>query len=248
MGLTFGRASEEYELGRPDWPDEAVALPARELGLDRSAVVLDLGAGTGKLTRVLTGHFESVVAVDPLSDMRALLAKALPDVDALPGTAEAIPLAAKSVEAVFIAEAFHWFDGRQALDEIARVLKPSGGLVLMWNVPAGPTEPPLPDALMQAVNSRIAAAGGAGGPRYASGKWREAFADAPFEELHEAALTNEHVVDRKGKVAGALSISALAALSAGERSALAAEMMDLLPDVEYRQPLRVELFWTRLLD
>ena len=97
--------------------------------------MLDLAAGTGKLTRVLAEHADDVVAVEPLDGMRRVLERRLPHVRVLAGTAEAIPLADGAVDAVFVAEAFHWFDLPRAVAEIARVLRPGGGLAVLWNRP-----------------------------------------------------------------------------------------------------------------
>src|SRR5918997_3642926 len=128
---------EDYERGRPGYPDQVADLA----GLPSSATVLDLAAGTGKLTRLLVSRFARVVAVEPDPGMRRLLARRCPESDAMAGTAEQIPLATDSVDAVFVAQAFHWFDNEAALTEIARVLRPHGALVVMWNVPSGPTAP-----------------------------------------------------------------------------------------------------------
>ncbi len=130
---SFGPAAEAYELGRPGWPGEAIAIAARRLGLSRSSDVLDLAAGTGKLTRELIGRFASVVAVEPLDGMRAVLERVVPGARALAGTAEAIPLTDASVDGVFVGEAFHWFDPEPAVAEIRRVLRPGGGIAVLYN-------------------------------------------------------------------------------------------------------------------
>ena len=129
----FDAAAGAYEAARPGWPAEAVEIAARRLGLERDASVLDLAAGTGKLTRRLAGRFASVTAVEPLAGMRAVLEDAIPFVRALAGTAEAIPLPDDSVDAVFVAEAFHWFDAQLAVAEMARVLRPGGGVAVLYN-------------------------------------------------------------------------------------------------------------------
>jgi SAM-dependent methyltransferase len=131
----FGGAAAVYERGRAGYPAEALDWLARELGLGGSARVLDLGAGTGKLTRSLVGRGLDVVAVEPLDGMRAELSRLLPDVEAVSGFAEAIPLEDASVAAVFSGEAFHWFDLEPTLAEIRRVLVAGGGLAVLWNVP-----------------------------------------------------------------------------------------------------------------
>ena len=130
---SFDYAAAEYERGRPGWPPEAVEIAARRLGLERDAAVVDLAAGTGKLTRRLAGRFSSVTAVEPLERMRAVLEDRIPFVRVLAGTAEAIPLPDAGVDAVFVAEAFHWFDPQPAVAEIARVLRPGGGVAVLYN-------------------------------------------------------------------------------------------------------------------
>ena len=150
---TFDATAEIYERSRPGYPDAALDEVVRELALDRSSVVLDLGSGTGKLTRALVERFERVLAVEPLEGMRALLETLVPRAESLAGEAERIRLDDAAVDAVFVAEAFHWFDGDRALAEIARVLRPRGALVLMWNVPDKPTEPSIA-AAAEVLNER----------------------------------------------------------------------------------------------
>jgi SAM-dependent methyltransferase len=125
----FTAAAEAYERGRPSYPDEAVRLLVDELGIGPGRDVLDLAAGTGKLTRILATTGASVVAVEPVEAMRSLLT----GVAVLDGTAEAIPLSDASVDVVTVAQAFHWFDPPAALAEIDRVLRPGGALGLIWN-------------------------------------------------------------------------------------------------------------------
>ncbi|MFG3224506.1 class I SAM-dependent methyltransferase [Kitasatospora sp. NPDC048194] len=127
---SFGTAAASYQHGRPGYPHaligSAVPREARR--------VLDLGAGTGQLTRLLVDAGLDVVAVEPDEDMRALLAAHAPRAAVRAGTAERIPLPDGSVDAVVVAHAWHWFDQAAALSEIARVLTPGGTLALVWNV------------------------------------------------------------------------------------------------------------------
>jgi SAM-dependent methyltransferase len=126
---SFGAAVDSYERARPGYPDDAVDWLLPE-GARR---VLDLGAGTGKLTRSLAARGLEVVAIEPLDEMREKLAAALPEVEAVSGTAEEIPLPDDSVDAITVAQAWHWVDPERATAEAARVLRPGGTLGLIWN-------------------------------------------------------------------------------------------------------------------
>jgi SAM-dependent methyltransferase len=125
----FAEVAGAYERGRPGYPEEAV----RWLVGPEPSDVVDLGAGTGKLTRSLVALGHRVIAVEPLDEMRTQLQSVLPDVRALVGRAEAIPLPDSSADVVVSAQAFHWFDHDNALPDIARVLRPDGHLALVWN-------------------------------------------------------------------------------------------------------------------
>jgi SAM-dependent methyltransferase len=130
QAASFGAAAAAYERGRPSYPDQAVGwlLPPS------ARRVLDLGAGTGKLTRALRDRGLDVIAVEPSAGMRDQLTRVLPGVTVLAGTAEQIPLADGAVDAVLVAQAWHWVDTRRAVPEVARVLRPGGQLGLLWNI------------------------------------------------------------------------------------------------------------------
>lgn len=132
--IGFERGADDYERARPSYPAAAVDCLVRECGVGPATRVLDLAAGTGKLTRLLVPSGAEVVAVEPVAAMRDQLLTAMPGMTVIDGTAEAIPLPDRSVDVVTVAQAFHWFDAPVALAEIARVLRPGGALVLIWNV------------------------------------------------------------------------------------------------------------------
>ncbi len=132
--LSFGSQAAAYERGRPSYPPEAVDWLLSPSAGSPVHDVLDLGAGTGKLTTRLVERGLHVVAVDPIAEMLDVLRATLPDTPALLGTAEQIPLPDNSIDAVLVAQAWHWFDPERAVAEVARVLRPGGRLGLLWNV------------------------------------------------------------------------------------------------------------------
>jgi SAM-dependent methyltransferase len=125
---SFDASADSYERARPGYPAAAV-----DWLIPRPGRVLDLGAGTGKLTRQLVAAGHEVIAVEPLPGMRSQLSAQVPEAEALPGSAEDIPLPPADVDAVVVGQAWHWFDQATASAEIARVLRPGGVLGLLWN-------------------------------------------------------------------------------------------------------------------
>jgi SAM-dependent methyltransferase len=132
---SFGSVAAGYTALRPGYPEDVVAFAVggRE-GHARPLRVLDLAAGTGLLTAAIAGAGHDVVAVDPAAGMLAELTGRLPDVVALAGSAEAIPLPDADVDVVTAAQAAHWFDPAQAAGEMRRVLRPGGAVGLVWNM------------------------------------------------------------------------------------------------------------------
>jgi SAM-dependent methyltransferase len=233
---SFDRAAEQYERTRPDYPP--AVLEALPLGED--AEVLDLGAGTGKLTRVLTQRYRRVVAVEPLDGMRAILERVVPAAESRAGNAEAIPLPDASVDGVFAGQAFHWFANDQAIAEIARVLRPGGLLALIWNSPDDDRPSPLPEGY-QAYLKELHDAGLSifeGAP-----PWQDVIAHGPFGEVHEAAVPHDHVLDRAGVLDNARSVSWIASLPDDEREAGLQRLDELLSDGPFVIPNRANVMW-----
>jgi ubiquinone/menaquinone biosynthesis C-methylase UbiE len=219
----FGAMAEEYQRGRPGWPAGAVAALLGRFG---SGTVLDLAAGTGKLTEVLASLADDVVAVEPVDGMRRVLEERLPGVRALAGTAEAIPLPDASIDAAFVAEAFHWFDVRRAAAELARVLRPGGGLAVMWNVSDG-DDPPWMTEVLDLVRERKFE--GSGETRRDTVPWREALEAEPrFGSLDDEEIAHEQRTDRDRIVAMVGSFSAIGSLPEDRRTAALAAVRDVL--------------------
>ena len=129
----FGPAAGDYERARPSYPAASIDVLRKHLGLGPGKTVCDLAAGTGKLTRLLVPTGATVVAVEPVPGMREQLRAAVPDVEVLDGTAEAMPFLDATVDVVTVAQAFHWFRFDEALAEIRRVVRPGGGLAILFN-------------------------------------------------------------------------------------------------------------------
>jgi SAM-dependent methyltransferase len=129
----FGSDAERYERGRPGYPSGAVDWLLEHAGLRSAAVVADIGAGTGKLTRMLGADDRTVVAVEPVAEMARLAATHAPFAHVVLASAERTPFADASIDAITVAQAFHWFDGPRAWTEFARVLKRGGTVGLIWN-------------------------------------------------------------------------------------------------------------------
>lgn len=242
----FAAGADAYERGRPEYSEEAVQRLVRELGIGPGTRVLDMAAGTGKLTRQLASTGAELVAVEPIAEMRAKLEAGLPHVQALEGTAEAIPLPNHSVDAVVVGQAFHWFDSVRAVSEIRRVLQPGGGVGLVWQVrdASRPWTARLDEIIDRADD---------GHPRYRTGAWREGFdRTALFEPLQEATFQTvqrgnpETIVDRVG------SISYIAAMTAARRRIVLDQVRELLatdPETAGAEfvelPYAANIYWTR---
>jgi SAM-dependent methyltransferase len=238
--LSFDSVADEYEQTRPTYP--AALLDA--LPLDADAAVLDLGAGTGKLTRVLAERYREVTAVEPLANMRAMLERVVPGVTALPGSAERIPLDDASVDGVFAAQAFHWFDKPVALPEIARVLRPGGVFAIVWNQGNEDLPDPRPTEFLREVKVLHDAAL----QRWEDEpEWEDILRDCGlFEDVHDRSfVTHDHVLDRAGILDNLRSVSWIA--SRDDREDVVARLGALLPEAEatYAIPNRANVIWAR---
>jgi SAM-dependent methyltransferase len=212
----------DYEAARPSYPADAVAWFVERLGIRPGRIVCDLAAGTGKLTRLLVPFGADLFAMEPVGGMRATFRSVLPDTPLLAGTAEALPLCDASVDAVVVAQAWHWFDHDRAAAEMLRVVRSGGGVGLVWN--ARDRGFPWVDAvwsIMDRVEKRA--------PWRQHEHWRESARALPgFEEMrteefrHEQPLTHDQVLQRIA------SVSHVAVLPAPDRRAVLDEVRDVL--------------------
>jgi ubiquinone/menaquinone biosynthesis C-methylase UbiE len=228
----FTEAARAYDGARPDYPREMLDWLIAKTDLGPSKTILDLAAGTGKLTRRLVGHGARVLAVEPVGAMRARLEQALPELEVLDGSAEALPLPGAAVDVVTVAQAFHWFRGREALTEIHRVLRPGGSLALIWNV--RDISQPVQAALDEIINRHRA-----GVPTYLDRQWQAAFEEtALFTLLERRQLYWRELYDADGLVAFSASLSQIAALPHTARHAALASVRELAGRSPSRFPLR----------
>jgi SAM-dependent methyltransferase len=195
--------------------------------------VLDLGAGTGKLTRVLAARYARVIAVEPLDELRAILAERVPEADVREGTAEEIPVADAEVDGVFAGQAFHWFANDNAVAEIARVLRPGGVLAVLWNHAIEPS--PLPPD----YRARLTQLHDEGRPAQTEPDVlaRSGF----FGDETEEYVDHEQASERENVLAFAASVSWIAMRE--DRDEILAELSRMLPPGEYRFPMRANVAW-----
>jgi SAM-dependent methyltransferase len=234
-------AARVYERGRPGYAPELAPWLAGELGLSRDSRVLDLAAGTGQLSRLLMPLVGSVAAVEPAATMRQVLASQVPGAEVLDGVAERLPLPDASIDAAVVGNAFHWFDGDAALRELARVLRPGGGLAIVWNI-GSETEPPTPEleAYVAGVRTEVGL-----GPMTASQdpEWHRAFAATEaFAPLRCRELLHTREQDRETFVAYLASLSFIAALP--DCDTVVERIRELAPDTSTLS-MRTECHWTR---
>jgi SAM-dependent methyltransferase len=244
--IGFGRAAADYERGRPGYPAAAIDLLADHLGLWPGSRIVDLAAGTGKLTRALVGRGWKLIAVEPVPGMRDQLRNAVPGVEVIEGTAEHLAFGDQSIDAVLVAQAFHWFDVEVAAAEIARVLVPGGGLGVIrnaWDLSVGWV-----DDIQSLVNERRTEE-----PSQGTSGWRERLeATGRFSPLSEDVIPHVVESDRDALLARISSISFVAMLPPDDRAQLLIDASELLdrhgvgaPGQILVTPYRTHVVWAR---
>lgn len=243
----FAAGADPYVRARPSYPGDAIDKLVSVLGIVSGSRVVDLGAGTGKLTGLLVPTGARLVAIEPVAEMRAHLARSFPDVAVIAGVGEAIPLATGSMDAAVAAQAFHWFDPERALPEIHRVLRPGGTLGLVWNLRDTSVE-------WVAKHARIVDAYGDVIRRHESGEWKSAFPAPGFGPLQLAEFANVQQITPDGVVERAASTSYIATLPDDERSHVMERIRTLVATHEQTRgrdlidfPHRTHVYWCERL-
>jgi ubiquinone/menaquinone biosynthesis C-methylase UbiE len=220
----FERAAGDYERGRPGYPAEVVDRMRREIGIEAGQTVVDLAAGTGKLTRRLVELLPAeVIAVEPVAGMRAQLERVVPGVTVIDGTAEQIPLADGAAHAVFVAQAFHWFRVPEAAVEIARVLDADGALAIVRNQEGESASAPAVSAALTLVRERVPH------PNMRHRVWRDELErTGVFEPFHEWTIDNEITQDIETFRRRIASRSYIGAMDDDERARLLDDAQSVL--------------------
>jgi SAM-dependent methyltransferase len=236
----------DYEAARPSYPPDAVAWFVENLNIAPGAAVADVAAGTGKLTRLLVPTGADLLAIEPVAGMRASFRKLLPDVRIVAGTAEALPIAASALDAMTVAQAWHWFDHDRATAEAARVLRPGARLGLVWNA-RDRSEPWVDEvwSIMDRVEKRA--------PWRDHENWRDSALHrsmSGFGELQAAEFRHAQAMTPEGVVQRVASVSHVAVLAPDERQQVLDEVREVLatdPAVRGRESVeityRVDCFW-----
>lgn len=238
----FSTAAERYESGRPGYPAEAVSWMIDRLGIERDSDVLDVAAGTGKFTRLLHAAGLHVTAIEPITEMAGVLRRITPDVPVVAASAQHLPVRDAAVDAITVAQAMHWFDNEATWTEFARVVRPGGGVGLIWN--ARDRSVAWVDriwSIMDAVEKRA--------------PWRDH--DRPamfefgavassFEAVESARFGHEAVVTREAMLDRVASVSHVSTLPEPRRRAVLDEVWAALPaHDQLRVPYRVDVFVVR---
>lgn len=245
----FDSAAEEYERGRPDYPEEALRCLSEGLELGPSTDLLELASGTGKLTRGLVATGARIVAVEPSEGMRAIFRRTLPQLLLIDGTAEAIPRPDASADAVVVGQAFHWFRARDCLAELRRVLRPRGRLGLIWNRRDESV------AWVREFTRLLESFDRGGAPDSKDASWEASLGESEgFEPPVRRSFSFRHVEPVERVVDRALSVSFIALKPPEERAVIAREVLALLERHETTRgraevdfPYRTDLYLSRRL-
>jgi SAM-dependent methyltransferase len=241
----FDKEAETYERVRPSYPADAVAWLAGNLEIGPGRTVLDVAAGTGKLTRLLLPFGATLFAAEPVAGMRRSFVTAVPGVSIVATVAEAMPIAGRSVDAITVAQAFHWFDADRAFDEFRRVLRPGCRVGVIWNARDRSSDWVNEVwSIMDRVEKRA--------PWRDHENWRDSALGerAGFGPIHSATFRQEQTITPDGVVERIASVSHVAVLETAERERVLDEVRAVLAGhsdtrgrAELRIPYRVDAYW-----
>ncbi|CAF1210576.1 unnamed protein product [Rotaria sordida] len=243
--IGFQNAANIYDQARPSYPNEAIQF-IKSL-CPTPTTIVDLGAGTGKLTRLLsTFGAQEIIAIEPVSEMRENL-KSIPSITRIiDGTAEHILLDDNTVDVIFCGQSFHWFANERALTEIHRVLKPNGLLVLIWNLLDYPRYSWSQQILELKDSYRPPEI-----PLHRSKKWKAVYENQNlFQCLQHKQFANTQQMTRETIINRFLSISFIAMLSSEEKEKFIMKVRQIIdhtedmPEQEFEVPYNTDVYWS----
>ncbi|HVC21980.1 MAG TPA: class I SAM-dependent methyltransferase [Candidatus Dormibacteraeota bacterium] len=229
----FARGAAAYERGRPDYPPAAIGWLAERLAIGPGKLVVDLGAGTGKLTRQLLPYGARIIALEPVREMTDELERAVVGVEVLAATAAETKLASGSVDAATAGQAFHWFADQASLHEIHRILRPGGRLGLVWN------RRDLHAHLWRVVGELIDPLR-KDSPDHSTGEWRHQLrASLLFGPLESRSFPHRQLANPEQLVDRILSLSFVASAEAPVQDRLRQRLLELAREYQSRpgQPI-----------
>jgi SAM-dependent methyltransferase len=245
----FQRAADRYERSRPEVPPAAIEALVRSLGISPKSVVLELGAGTGKLTRLLAPRTGLYIPLEPLAAMRGQFRHALPNGPLVAGIAEKLPIHDSRIDSIVAAQAFHWFDIPRAMEEMHRVLRPGGTVGLLWNARDESVDwVHRATEILDRYEDRT--------PRYRRGAWRQAWDRCPgFGPLEKLSFPFVQRLDRRTAIERFTSVSFIASLDDLRFAEVETALKDLLdthPQTagrdEIELPHKCELYISRRIE
>jgi SAM-dependent methyltransferase len=242
----YGHGAQTYARGRPGFPPQSLDWLLDDLALRPGKIALELGAGTGKFTKILTQTGADVIAVEPVAAMLQQLCIDQPQVRTLRAHAQHLPLNDGAVDVVICAQSFHWFATRAVLAEMHRVLKPGGALGLVWNV----RDVSVP---WVAELTRIMTPYERDAPRYDQGEWRTVFPAAGFGALREKSVAHTHIGSAEQVIIDRVaSVSFIAALPEADRHHVLHQVRTLVaatPEIAGKptvgMPYITSMYWCR---
>jgi SAM-dependent methyltransferase len=241
----FGKEAETYERVRPSYPGDAVAWLAGNLEIGPGRTVLDVAAGTGKFTRLLVPFGATLFAAEPVDGMRQSFVTAVPRVPIVAAVAESLPVASGSIDAITVAQAFHWFEADRAFAELRRALRRGGRVGVIWNARDRSSDWVNEVwSIMDRVEKRA--------PWRDHENWRDSALGARvgFGPIHRATFRQEQPITPQGVVERIASVSHVAVLESAARERVLDEVRGVLanhPDTRGQGdrtiPYRVDAFW-----
>lgn len=235
--------ADTYNKGRPGYPEDAITFIKQRFGISQGTHLLDLGAGTGKFTQYFVNSGADITAVEPVPGMLKSLLEQHTSIKGVEGTAENIPVGDNSIDVVVSAQAFHWFDAAKAANEVLRVLKPNGYLVMVWN--NRDESYPWVKALTEIMDPYSGDT-----PRSRYGNWRKPFDSGEiFTKLEFKEFVHSHIGDSKMVLNRVLSTSFISKLPDTEKTKVISQVNDLIsrtPELQREKvefPYLTEVFW-----